>query len=239
VKPQSLFIAILVFGLNVTNALAERIRAEDYQEYWLWAGVRHRSEFQKANTIYLLQGEIAPAPAGGAYVKFQGGAQPGPHSPSLWLVYRVRSLDWGPEVIAAIKRRLALWRAQPGVVNGIQLDFDASTHNLTGYATFLRDIRKSLPADCRLSITGLMDWASQAMPEDLDHLSHSVDEMIFQTYRGHQTVNEIESYLKRLDRLHIPFKLGLAEGAEWRPQGDLQRNPYFNGYVIFLQNHKY
>jgi hypothetical protein len=234
---QSLISTALILTLGVNAAGAERIKAEDYRDFWLWAGVQRRPELQKAKTIYLLQGEIDLAPTGGAYVKFQGGAQPGPHSPTLWLVYRVRTLDWGPEVIASIKRRLELWRAHPGIVTGVQLDFDASTHGLTGYAAFLQEIRKTLPADCKLSITGLMDWASQAEPEDLDQLSRSVDEVIFQTYRGSFTVKDIDAYLVRLGRLHIPFKLGLAEGSEWSSNQNYTTSPYFNGYVIFLQNH--
>ena len=79
-----------------------------------------------------------------------------------------------------------------------------------------------------------MDWASQAEPEDLDRLSYTVDELIFQTYRGRQTVNDIDAYLKRMDWLHIPFKLRLAQGAEWNAQVNVQSNPHFNGYLIFL-----
>lgn len=227
-----------MFIVNASSVEAEAVRAEAYQDYWLWAGVPYRPELEQAKTIYLLQGEIAPRPSGGAYVKYQGGAQPGPHGPALWLVYRVRTLDWPPEILSSINRRLQLWRHHPGEIRGVQLDFDASTANLADYARFLREVRTSLPPDCKLSVTGLMDWASQANPEDLDQLSGAVDEVIFQTYRGRKTVNDIDAYLKRLDRLHIRFKLGLAEGAEWLPRHNLQNNTYFNGYVIFLQNQK-
>jgi len=235
---KSSFTTILILALNMTLAHAEQIKAEDYRDYWLWAGVHYRPELETAKSIYLLQGEIAPAPAGGAYVKFQGGAQPGPHGPAIWLVYRVRSLEWGAEIIATIVRRLELWRAQPGKISGIQLDFDASTHGLVDYARFLKTIRASLPVDCRLSITGLMDWASQADPDDLDRLSGTVDEIIFQTYRGRKTISDIGDYLKRIARLRVPFRLGLAEGSEWSYREPLARNPYFNGYVVFLQNHQ-
>ncbi len=230
---------MVLLVLNAVPVRADAVRAEDYQDYWLWAGVPHRPELEHARTIYLLQGEIAPGPSGGAYVKYQGGAQPGPHGPALWIVYRVRTLDWSPEILSSLNRRLELWRHHAGEIRGIQLDFDASTANLADYARFLREARASLPRDCKLSVTGLMDWASQANPEDLDQLSGAVDELIFQTYRGRKTVNDIDAYLKRLDRLHIAFKLGLAEGAEWRAQDNVLKNPYFKGYVIFLQNQKH
>ena len=213
------------------------VRAADYDAYWLWAGVKARPELEKAKTVYLLQGEIGADRTGGAVrLKAQGGAAPGPHAPALWLAYRVRSLDWGPEIAAAIAHRLALWRAEPGRVVGVQMDFDASTRGLQGYVAFLRALRQKLPADCALSVTGLMDWASQASPEDLDDLSGTVDEVIFQTYRGRDTVGDIDAYLARLDRVRIPFRLGLAEGAAWSPPASLALNPHFQGYVVFLRN---
>ena len=229
-------LALLLFA--AAPAAAEGIvRAADYDSYWLWAGVKARPELDKAKTIYLLQGEVGADRANGAvHLKAQGGAAPGPHAPALWLAYRVRSLDWGPEIAAAISHRLALWRAEPGRVIGVQMDFDASTRGLKNYAAFLRALRQTLPADCALSVTGLMDWASQASPEDLDDLSGTVDELIFQTYRGRETVADIDAYLARLDRVRIPFRLGLAEGAQWSPPPGLALNPHFQGYVVFLRN---
>ena len=85
-------------------------------------------------------------------------------------------------------------------------------------------------------MTGLMDWASQASLEDIDALSGTVDEIIFQTYRGRETVQNIDAYVARLDRLRVPFRLGLAEGAIWAPPEALGRNANFRGYVVFLRN---
>jgi hypothetical protein len=217
-------------------AADQTVRAADYDAYWLWAGVRARPEVSKAKTIYLLQGEIGRDPSGDARLKAQGATEPGPHTQDLWLVYRVRSLGWPPEIYAAINRRLAAWRAQPGRVVGVQVDFDASTHGLQNYAAFLAELRQSLPQGCALGVTGLMDWASQAEPEDLDALARTVDELVFQTYRGRDTVAGIDAYLARLGRLHTPFRLGLAEGAAWTEPETLTRNPYFRGYIVFLRN---
>jgi hypothetical protein len=228
--------ALLCFA-SVDRVVADDVvRAADYDAYWLWAGVKAPADVDKARVIYLLQGEIGPAADGSTRLKAQGGATPGPHAPILWLVYRARSLDWGPEVIAAISRRLAAWRGQPGRVVGIQVDFDASTRDLRNYAGFLRRLKDALPADCALGVTGLMDWASQAEPEDLDHLSGAVDEIVFQTYRGHETVGHVDAYVRRLGRVRIPFRLGLAEGAAWSPPAGLADNLNFKGYVIFLRN---
>lgn len=227
---------LFALGAPAPAAAGQTVRAADHDAYWLWAGVRSRPELEKAKTIYLHTGEIGPDGGSAVRLKAQGATEPGPHAATIWLAYRVRSLDWTPEIVAGIARRLAVWRAQPGAVAGIQIDFDASTHGLKNYAVFLRNLRQSLPKDCALSVTGLMDWASQATPEDLDALSGSVDELVFQTYRGRETVRDVDVYLGRLGRLRIPFRLGLAEGAAWSPPAVLARHPYFRGYIVFLRN---
>jgi len=229
---------LLAFLLAATGAGAADgiVRAADYDAFWLWAGVKARPEIEKAKTVYLLQGEIGPDRFGNVRLRAQGGTEAGPHRPDLWLVYRVRSLDWTPEILAAVNRRLAIWRAQPGRVAGVQVDFDASTRGLRNYAAFLATLRKALPENCGLGVTGLMDWASRAAPADIDALAGTVDELIFQTYRGRETVPDIDAYLARLGRLHVPFRLGLVEGGAWNPPAALARNPHFLGYVVFLRN---
>jgi hypothetical protein len=81
-----------------------------------------------------------------------------------------------------------------------------------------------------------MDWASQASLEDIDALAGTVEEIVFQTYRGRETVQNIDAYVARLDRLRIPFRLGLAEGANWSSSDRLAHNANFRGYVVFLRN---
>jgi len=226
----------LLAGLFPAPAWADPVRAADYDAFWLWAGVRAGPQIEAAKIVYLLQGEIAPDGEGRVRLKARGAAEPGPHQPTLWLVYRAKSLDWPPEVVAHITARFEAWRVASAQVAGVQIDFDASTRGLQSYAAFLRALRRVLPAGCRLSVTGLMDWASRGAPEDLDALSGSVDEVIFQTYRGRETVRDIDAYLARLGRVTIPFRLGLAEGALWSPTDSLAHNPHFKGYVVFLRN---
>jgi hypothetical protein len=233
---RRVLVAFVLWSAPTLAGADEIVRAADYDSYWLWAGVKARPELEKARTIYLLQGEIGADRAGAVRLKAQGGSEPGPHAAALWLAYRARSLDWSPDIVAAIVRRYESWRAKPGRVEGVQVDFDASTRGLTNYAAFLKTLRRSLPEGCALSVTGLMDWASRASLEDIDALSGSVDEIIFQTYRGRETVQDIDAYLARLDRLRIPFRLGLAEGAVWPSSDRLARNSNFRGYVVFLRN---
>ena len=225
----------LLLCATAPSLAGESVNARDYDAYWLWAGVKARPELEKAKTLYLLQGEIGADRFGAIRLKAQGATEPGPHAPALWLVYRVRSLDWTPEIFTALNGRLERWR-QATRVEGVQIDFDASTHGLERYAAFLAELRKTLPEGCGLSVTGLMDWASQASLADIDRLSGTVDELIFQTYRGRETVEDIDAYLARLSRLHVAFRLGVAEGAQWSPPETLARNPHFLGYVVFLRN---
>lgn len=227
---------VLVIGLAPFSAQGEIVRRENYHDFWLWAGVSNDQAMNDAQVVYLLQGEVGPDHSGGVRIKAQGGSQPGAHGPALWLVYRVQSLDWPPSILSSMQRRVESWRNHSGTIKGIQIDFDASTRGLQNYVEFLRHLRSSLQNDLKLSVTGLMDWASQARPDDLNKLSGSVDEIIFQTYRGNRTVADIDAYLARLSRLRIPFKLGLVERGEWNPPESIAQNPYFRGYVVFLRN---
>ena len=68
------------------------------------------------------------------------------------------------------------WRDAGNPVVGIQIDFDARTQYLNEYADFLRDLRQRLPKDLRLSITGLMDWSSNADPAAIAQLKGVIDE---------------------------------------------------------------
>jgi len=124
----------------------------------------------------------------------------------------------------------------PGKKLGLTLSCDHRVVDGAVGAAFLAELRRSLAQGYAISVTGLMDWASQAAPEDIDALAGTVDELIFQTYRGRETVPEIDAYLARLSRLHVPFRLGLAEGAAWSPPAALARHPHFLGYVVFLRN---
>jgi hypothetical protein len=237
VKHVFLLLVCLAAALEPARA-GDKVVAENYREFWLWGGVEARPFLERAEAIYLLQGEIgADASSDGAVaVTLRSAVSPGAHRAPLYLVYRVRSLDFTPRIYEVIRARLARWRREPGEVRGVQIDFDAKTRHLDDYASFLRDFRRGLPAGAKLGVTGLMDWASQAAPEDLARLAGVVDEIVFQTYRGRATVRDIDAYLARLSRLAIPFKLGLVEGGYWREPASLAGNPNFRGYVVFLVN---
>jgi len=231
-----LFLA-LVLGI-ATPAAAGTVRAEDYDAYWLWAGVKPQPALAGARTLYILQGQVAPLSAGDDAGRLiaQGGAVPHLRSGEIWLDYRAHTLRWSPAVYGQILARLARWRAAGDPVVGLQIDFDSGTRRLADYAAFLRELRGRLPSDCRLSITGLLDWSSQGDSAALDALGGVVDEVVLQTYQGRHTIPGYEAYLVRLSRMTIPFKIGLVEGGDWTAPPDIAANPWFRGYVVFLKN---
>jgi hypothetical protein len=219
-------------------AVGGTVRAADYDAFWLWAGVQPQPALTGARTLYILQGEIAPLSAGDGEGRLiaQGGAVPHLRGPEIWLDYRAHTLAWSPAVYAQILARLRRWRAAGDPVVGLQIDFDSGTRHLADYAAFLRDLRARLPPDCRLSITGLLDWSSQGDSAALGALGGVVDEVVLQTYQGRRTIPGYQAYLARLSRMTLPFKIGLVEGGDWSAPPDLAANPWFRGYVVFLKN---
>jgi hypothetical protein len=197
---------------------------------------------EHAKGLYLLRGQVS-APKNGqgpGRLIAQGGSTPHIDASApgrqVWIVYRAHTLDWTPQVYAQILAEWARWRAAGDPVAGIQIDFDAHTRHLADYARFLTDLRARLPAGCKLSITGLLDWSSQGDPGALDALGGVVDEVVLQTYQGRHTIPGYEAYLARLGRMKTPFKIGLVEGGDWTAPAGLAANSLFRGYVVFLIN---
>ena len=228
----------LLVSLTTSPAAAQIVQAEDYDAFWLWAGVAPQPLLAKARTLYVLQGQVeAPRHGPGAVRLIAQGAAPARvgHG-EIWLAYRAHTLRWTPAIYAQMLARLERWRAAGTPVAGVQIDFDARTRHLDEYDAFLRDLRKRLPAGCRLSITGLLDWGAGRDPAALNALGGVVDEVVIQTYQGRRTIANYSAYLNRFDRLRFPFKIGLIQGGDWRAPPGLETNPWFRGYVVFLKN---
>ena len=188
----------------------------------------------RARTVYILAGEVRARDP--SRVVDLRAAVPRIGHADVWLVYRVETLDWGPQVMPCIVRDVTRWRGAGNRVAGVQIDFDAATRGLEGYAAFLREVRRGLPEGIKLSVTGLLDWSARGDPEALAALGGAVDEIVIQTYQGRATVPGYESYIARLNRMRTPFKVGLVQGGEWREPDGLRENPLFRGYVVFLVN---
>lgn len=225
-------------GGSVPQTLApeNRVDANNYDAFWLWAGVKPQPVLARATRIYLLQGQVEAREP----VRFvsQRPAIPHVRGPEVWIVVRVETLRWPPPVYRRVLAQLARWRSAGNNVVGIQIDFDARTRHLEDYAAFLKDLRQRLPADCKLGITGLLDWSSNGDPKGLDALASAVDEVVLQIYQGRHVIPGYAGYLARLDRMKVPFRIGLLQGGEWRAPVGLAANSHFRGYVVFLQNPK-
>jgi hypothetical protein len=67
-------------------------------------------------------------------------------------------------------------------------------------------------------------------------LAGVVDEAVLQIYQGDHVTPGYQAYLAKLDRLKLPFRIGLLQGGEWQPTPGPEANPWFRGYVTFLVN---
>jgi hypothetical protein len=203
-----------------------------YDSFFLWSGVRPPEYLGEAESVYVLWGELrAGDPTRIVALRREVPRDPGP---ALWLTVRAERLDWGTGAYRQLLAEAERWRRGGNRLAGIQIDFDAATLRLGTYAAFLRDLRWRMPADLRLSATGLMDWSAGGDPGDLAELAGVLDEIVVQTYQGRATIPGYEGYLRSLERLDIPYRIALVEGGEWTPPAGLARDPQFQGYVVFL-----
>lgn len=205
-----------------------------YDAFWLWAGVEPQPVLDQAKSVYILAAEIKGAPRG-RYVDLRPAVPRVKHA-QLWIVYRVETLAWDANVMPRIMRDLAKWQGRGNRIAGIQIDFDAATRGLPGYADFLKKLRANLPPGTRLSVTGLLDWSSGGDSPALNALAGTVDEVVLQTYQGRHTIPGYQAYLRQLERVRLPFRIGLVQYGEWQAPPGLARNANFRGYVVFLLN---
>jgi len=211
------------------------VDAARYDEFFLWSGVVPQPVLDRARTVYVLHGQVAPRRDGAVGMTAQG-IVPRIERAAVWVVYRAHTLRWPEPVYATLLQQLERWTAAGNPVAGVQIDFDAGAAHLDEYAAFLRDFRARLPRRFRLGITGLLDWGANADPAVVSELAGVVDEVVVQTYQGRRTITDYDAYLPRVARLTIPFKVGIIQHGEWRAPDYLASSPWFRGYVVFLQN---
>lgn len=210
-----------------------RVDASAHRAFFLWAGVQPQPVLDRAESVYVLAGEVQNGgPAEILWLR----APPRIGHAQLWLTIRTERLDWPPRLAAELARAMRQWQAAGNRVAGLQIDFDACTRGLGGYAAFLRGLRKALPVNTKLSVTGLMDWTAHADPAALQDLGEVADEIVIQTYQGRDTVPAYRQYLPALRRLPLPYRIGLVQGGVWQAPAGLERDPRFRGYVVFLLN---
>jgi hypothetical protein len=236
VRLQALLFALI--GLLGSPSASAAVEARDYEAFWLWSGVASQPVLHQAKTLYVLQGQISAPRTDrqNPVLIAQGMSVTRLPQPALWIVYRAHTLRWPETIYRQVFGQVERWQQAGNAVTGIQIDFDARTRYLQDYVMFLKDLRSRLPASLKLSITGLMDWSSNADPQAIGQLKGVVDEVVVQTYQGRHSIPDYAAYLPRMSRLGLPFKVGLIQGGTWTAPDSLKDSPWFRGYVVFLRN---
>ena len=188
----------------------------------------------KAKEVYLLAGEVSDR--GHPHILAQRSSIPHISGAGVWIVYRAQTLEWDDAIFSNILNHVEGWRAAGNNLVGLQIDFDSGTRHLDRYVAFLKLLRARLPSSYRLSITGLLDWNATGDPDSLKTLRGVVDEVVLQIYQGRRVIPNYGTYVARLNRMEVPFRIGLLQGGDWRPPTALASNPNFRGYVVFLLN---
>lgn len=234
--PQILLVILLVASLLSPAVRAQSpVAVGERQAFWLWSGVRPGDALQNAQLMYLHQGDILLQ--NGLPVFERKGLPVSKLSfPRLWLTVRFTTLDVPDAMLERLGRLLQRWQAAGNTVVGLQIDFDAGTHNLDDYGQFLQRVRATLPPEFALGVTGLLDWAKTGSVATLNTLP--VDELVVQSYQGRHTVQHYADYLPALSRLRIPFKVGIVQNGEWDIQEEtrLSASAWYRGIVVFLLN---
>ncbi len=227
-----MLISLILLVLSAPSQLL--VRENQYTEFWIWGGIDSSRNFTQGKQFYVLQGYITENRQKVSFTR--QGMQAVSGFGSVILVYRLNTLVWNRVIHDTLINHIQAWEYRGNTVLAIQLDFDARTKNIDQYAGFLRQVRQDLPASYGLSITGLLDWASQGDLSVLESLQGVVDEIIFQTYQGKHTIPNYSAYLKSLVKLRFPFKIGLVENGEWdrRYEYELSQSSYYRGAVVFL-----
>ena len=231
---NAILLAALAISTSVqaTPPLAPIVNARDYDSFFLWAGVKPPPYLKRAKRLYILQGQVRASDP--VRLESQRPALPHVSHADVWMVVRVETLRWSPQVYAQVLTQLSRWRAAGNRLVGLQIDFDARTRHLEDYAAFLRDLRHRLPPGTKLGITGLLDWSANGDPRGLDALAGTVDEVVLQIYQGRHVIPGYGAYLAKLDRMTVPFRIGLLQDREWKAPKGLAANQAFRGYVVFL-----
>ena len=231
---------LLILGLNQPSRPATpTIDANQFQSFWIWGEIKSALYLSKAKELYILQGEIRYSKQKQTSILIpQGIGTLKLPNQKIWLVFRTHHLDWSSQNYQTILTRLNHWKNLGNQIEGIQIDFDSKTRNLNEYAYFLSQFRSQLPAQYKLSITGLLDWTNFKEQDTLKLLRQNIDELVIQTYQGTTSIPNYPEYLKRIANLKLPYKIGFVQYGKLYSDLKTVHDPHFKGYVIFLLREK-
>jgi hypothetical protein len=187
--------------------------------------------------LYIHQGLIKRNKSGALEFHRQGLYPSQQQSNKIFLTIRMETMDRSDQFQKLIHLLIQRWTQEGNTITGIQLDFDSPSKQLNQYVDYLKWIRNQLPKTLRLSVTGLADWAAQPDRSLLTELSKVTDEIIFQLYEGRSSIPSLPDYLKRIEKLKIPFKLGILPSMilDRKQFEQIEKNPNFKGWTLFLQ----
>ena len=227
----SLFASLLFSSPLHSN---EVVDVSNFQEFFLWAGVKPQRFLNKAETVYILSGEVREENK--SKIVPLKASVPSINHAKVWLTVRVERIDLEEQFLNYLLSELALWDKKNSELVGLQIDFDANTYGLDKYFSFLTSLRKAVPEKFKLSITGVMDWIVLGDREGFRKLNDVVDEIIIQTYQGTKTIQNYRDYLSKLDYFPLPYKIGLVQNGLFDANVIDRKDPNFMGYVVFLVN---
>ena len=212
--------SIYIFPLWILINLAHA------SEVWIWPAAYPKMR-NFSDTAYVLQVQF---PKQGPKVSL--GPSPWPWKlKELHLVFRFERRPLPEEVDVHFKELAYRWEGHGVRVAGIQLDYDCPTSKLADYAYVVREIRKRLPPQYQLSVTGLYDWFHKP---SLKHFGKDVP-LYFQLYHGLHPVAVATNNLSPTIELQSHFKLGLLPEQSLDPllKKSLEKDRRFKGLVYF------
>ena len=223
----SALLVFAVFGFFILNTrmINNASSATPVTSYWVWRSSDMRLVPEDA-ALVLYQGNIDTNwqyhPLGIRPVSLK--------QHNVRLLLRIYTL--GPvQDIAELYQQLKTEWARDGVtVNGLEIDFDCASSQLSDYAIWLGQL-KPLVSD-KLSVTSLMTYIYDN-PEELKKVSNNVDHIAMQLYADYKANPQFESVPNWLRKHKIHHTLGITNSSDFL-HTDKLCTQWCQGIQIFL-----
>lgn len=227
---RSFALLALTFALLLCSAPS---RADDI---WIWpSAYRTRKLLPQNQPYFVLQRHFS---ASGEMRAMGPSPWPWP-AKELTIVFRFERKPEPKIVLDEFLKLRALWEAKGVRIAGLQLDYDSPSSKLGLYQGDIETLRRNLPQDMALSITGLTDWLKLDRMKlngfDRSHSGGQPVTVYFQLYQESREHHEKDMHLAKLAHAKFPFKIGLLP-KQVLAESDrtlLSQNPNFSGYAIF------
>ncbi len=228
------FLGGLAIFLSASREHKQWEAAEVPISFWAWKTelpseleLRDATEGSGAATLFLRAGQmdldngevkrIRPA-AGNLSVEIEAHLVYNGTRPLLRGLETVEPERLAAAILEVYKSDAERFRADGARITGLQLDLDYPTRLLPHYAETAREIRRLLPPETRLSVTGLPTWMGSS---DLGTLLETVDFWIPQLYGAEipthlsqripiSSLGEVKRSVAKARKLGKPFFAGLG-----------------------------